>query len=96
MAEVSTDSLLGKRETSPQALQHLSNTYRSIRQNIERNVMPTNATIAAVMSLAIHDDLKGHPDRSRVHVDALERLVKLRGGLEDFEAEQVLLQKICR
>jgi hypothetical protein len=96
MSEVSMDSLLGRRETSPQALQHLSNTYRCIRQNIQKNATPSNATIAAVMSMAIHEDLKGHPDRSKIHIDALCHLVELRGGLDEFEAIQVLVQKMCR
>jgi hypothetical protein len=90
------DSLLGKQETSPRVLQHLSNTYRCIRQNIQRDVTPSNPTIAAVMSMAIHEDLRGHSERSRIHVEALYHLVERRGGLDEFEARSVLVQKICR
>jgi hypothetical protein len=96
MSEVSMDSIMGKQETSPRAIQHLYNTYRCIRQNIQKNEMPSDPTIAAVMSMAIHEDLRGHPDRSKIHVDALFRLIELRGGLDELEARQVLVQKICR
>lgn len=90
------DSLLGKQETSPRALQHLSNAYRCVRQNIQKDKMPSHSTIAAVMSMAIHEDLRGHSERSKIHVDALYHLIELRGGLDDFEPSSVLLQKICR
>jgi hypothetical protein len=96
MSEVSIDLLLGKRETSTHAVQHLSNTYRCIRRNLAKNAMPTNPTIAAVMAMAIHEDLRGHPDRSKIHVDALYSLVELRGGLDTFEARPGLVQKMCR
>jgi hypothetical protein len=95
MSEVSLDSLLGNQETS-QTIQHLNNAYRCIRQNIQKNVTPSDPTIAAVMSMAIHEDLRGHPHRSKIHVDALCRLVELRGGLDQLEAKLVLVQKICR
>jgi hypothetical protein len=90
------DSILGKRETSPQAIKHLSNSYRCIRRNLQNNTTPTDPTIAAVMSMAIHDDLTGHPERSIIHIDALCHLIKRRGGLDKFEIRQVLVQKICR
>jgi hypothetical protein len=96
MSEVCVDSLLGRNETSPQALQHLSNTYRCIKQNLEKHRTPPDSTIAAVMSMAIHEDLRGQPSRSKVHVDALERMVELRGGIGWFIDHQMLLQKICR
>jgi len=96
MSEVCVDSLLGRNETSPQALLHLSNTYRCIKQNLEKHGTPPDSTIAAVMSMAVHEDLRGQPSRSKVHVDALERMVELRGGIGWFRDHQMLLQKICR
>lgn len=96
MSEVCVDSLLGRNETSLQALQHLSNTYRCIKQNLEKYRTPPDSTIAAVMSMAVHEDLRGQPGRSKVHVDALERMVELRGGIDWFKDHQMLLQKICR
>ena len=96
MAEVNEDSLSGRHETSPRALQHLSNTYRCIKQNLERDGTPSDSTIAAVMSMAIHDDIRGQPARSKVHVDALHQMVELRGGINQFRDNRLLLQKFCR
>jgi hypothetical protein len=94
MSEVCRDSYIGKQDTSPRALHYLTNTYRCIARNLQ-NGAPSNSTTAAVMSMALHEDFRGQPKRSKVHIDALEQLVKLRGGVEAFEAVG-LLHKICR
>lgn len=96
MSEICVDAQLGKRETSPRALHHLSNTYRCLNQNLQDNVTPSDATIASVMSMAIHDDFNGHSERGKVHLDALQLMVNLRGGMAQFEANHLLTQKICR
>jgi hypothetical protein len=96
MSDVHEDSLLGRHQTSPRALWHLSNTYRCIKQNLEKHSMPSDSTVAAVMSMAIHEDLIGHPGRSKVHVEALQHIVELRGGITHFTDNQLLVQKICR
>jgi hypothetical protein len=95
MSEVCKDSFIGKQDTSPRALRYLSSTYRSIAQNIENGGVPSDSTIAAVMSMALHEDFRRQPSRSRVHIDALQRLIELRGGVKALEAV-VLLQKVCR
>jgi Fungal specific transcription factor domain len=96
MSDVHEGSLLGRNQTSPRALWHLSNTYRCIKQNLEKNSTPSDSTVAAVMSMAIHEDLIGHPGRSKVHVEALHHIVELRGGITNFTDNQLLLQKVCR
>jgi hypothetical protein len=96
MSEVCADSLLGKTEASPRALMHLSHTYRCIKQNLDKDGIPSDSTMAAVMSMAIHDVLRDQTGRSKVHVDALHRMVELRGGIAQFRDNKLLLQKICR
>ena len=48
------------------------------------------------MSMAVHGQLFGRYEKSKVHLDALERMVELRGGLEHFEGTLALLHKLCR
>ena len=96
MSSVQEDSLLGRHQTSQRALWHLSNTYRCIRQNLEKHRTPSDSTVAAVMSMAIHEDLVGHPGRSKVHLEALQHIVELCGGITDLTDNQLLRQKICR
>ena len=94
MSEVCRDTSLGTQETSQRSLSYLSKTYRCIAQNIQ-NGGATNSTVAAVMSMALHEDFRGHPDRSKIHIDALERLIELRGGVDALKAVG-LVQKVCR
>lgn len=96
MSELITDKLQDKDETSPKALHHLSATYRCISQRLQRDASPSDATIASVVSMAIHEDFKGQPARSKVHIDGLQQLVVLRGGIDFINTNILLLQKICR
>ena len=91
------DSMLGiHRNDSKEVLRHLGNTYRCINRNIQEHEMPSDSTVAAVMSMAIHEKLMGRQKSNRMHMDALCRMVSLRGGLIEFEGNKMLLQKICR
>jgi hypothetical protein len=90
------DSLMGLQQDSREVLQHLSKTYRSVNLHLQQNEVPSEATVAAVMSLAIHEDLIGQLRRKKMHMDALCTMVNMRGGLSAFECNTVLLQKICR
>ncbi|KAK2811632.1 hypothetical protein FQN50_001974 [Emmonsiellopsis sp. PD_5] len=96
MAEICGDSLIGRTDTSPRALIHLSHTYRCIGRNLENGSLPSDSTIAAVMFMAVYDDLTGQPERSKIHVEALYRMVELRGGLDQLKANRLILQKVCR
>jgi hypothetical protein len=96
MSEIIIKDLQDKHETSPRALYHLSVTYRCISERLQRDVTPSDMTIAAVVSMAIHEDFKGQPARSKVHIDGLQHLVELRGGIDYLDANNMLLHKICR
>jgi hypothetical protein len=91
------DAMLGIRQKdSKEVLKHLGNTYRCINRNIQQKEIPSDSTVATVMSMAIHEDLLGQQKRNKVHMDALCRMVNLRGGLVEFEGNKFLSQKICR
>lgn len=77
-------------------LKHLGNTYRSINRELQLNERPLDSTITAVTSLAIHENLFGQTEPTQIHLDALFKMVHLRGGLEQFEYNRFLLHKICR
>jgi hypothetical protein len=96
MSEAACDFRLGKMESSPRTLLHLSNVYRCISQNIQDHETPSDPTLAAVVSMAIHEDLRGHPARGKIHIDALERLIDLRGGIAQLRINSVVLHKMCR
>lgn len=77
-------------------LRSLANTYKAINSELETQTVPSWGTIASVMSLAMHENLFGMVGKSKLHLQALERMVQLRGGLEMFEERIPLLFKICR
>jgi hypothetical protein len=77
-------------------VQYLTNTYRAINNDLRKNDVPRLGTVAAVMSLTMHENLFGMTGKSKVHLDALVRMVELRGGLEAFEPYSALLHKVCR
>jgi hypothetical protein len=89
-------SMWGGPDNSEETLMCLSNTYHCINQDLHRNSKPSDSTVAAVMSIAIHEDLLGQSGRSEIHINALSRMVNIRGGLGGFEENKFLTQKICR
>jgi hypothetical protein len=81
---------------SQEVLKHLGNAYRCINRNLRQNEIPFDSTVAAVMGMAINEGLLGQLNTNKMHMDALRRMVSLRGGLTGFEDNKMLLQKICR
>lgn len=96
MSEAALDTRLGKQESSPRTLSHLSNAYRCISQNLKDHDTPSDPTLASVVSMAIHEDLRGHPARGKIHIDALQQLIDIRGGVDQLGINLVLLHKMCR
>jgi hypothetical protein len=77
-------------------LRSLANTYKCINAELEAQEVPSWGTIASVMSLTMHENLFGMVGKSKLHLQALERMVQLNGGLKVFEARIPLLHKMCR
>ena len=96
MSESIINDQLDNHKVSPQALRHWSNTYRCINQALRSRDALSDGTVAAVVSLTIYEDLKREPGSTSVHLDALERIVNLRGGLGGLDSNLPLVQKICR
>ena len=83
-------------EISLQRLHHLANTYRLINRDLEKTRIPSDSTIAVTVSLTIHEDLRYQFGTTKMHLNALERMVNLRGGLDRFSENWILSQKLCR
>ncbi|KAF3923873.1 hypothetical protein ABW21_db0208221 [Orbilia brochopaga] len=96
LAQSHSDYLAGLSDDSPNTVRHLANSYRSINENLTREGMPSNATIASVMSIAMHHNILRASGSAKLHIDALERMVEMRGGVHIFASHRMLLQKLCR
>jgi hypothetical protein len=86
----------GDSDNSEVILKYLSKTYRCINRDLHGNKKPSDPTVAAVMSIAIHEDLLGQSEKSEVHINALSTMVNIRGGLGEFKKNRFLIHKICR
>jgi hypothetical protein len=96
MAEVIHSNLRQSSETTSRALKHQSKTYRYITESIKRNESPSDVIMASVISMVIHEDHKLHMDRARMHLNALAKMIVMRGGMDTLESNLTLLYKICR
>jgi hypothetical protein len=76
------DYLMGGPDHPKELLMHLGKTYRYINQNIQRSHPSSVSTIVTVMSMAIHEDFFGRPKITKVHMDALSKLLIMKGGFE--------------
>lgn len=90
------DSIMNASKESQEVLKYLGKTYRGVNRRIQEDEMPADSTIAAVMSMAIHEDLLGRSKSKKAHIDALYQLVDIRGGIGAFEENKMLMQKLCR
>jgi len=88
--------VMGKDGVTELGLRSLANTYRCINKELETKDDPSLGIVASVMSLVMHENLFGMVGKSKLHLQALERMVNMKGGLSAFESHIPLLHKICR
>lgn len=90
------DSFYGfKGEDSPAATMHMVKAFRLLNQKLSGPEAVSNAVLASVVSLSIHDQMRGDYNQGRVHLEGLIRIVALRGGMGRIDKVE-LVQKICR
>ncbi|KAK6340066.1 hypothetical protein TWF730_001839 [Orbilia blumenaviensis] len=95
MAQAYTDWAQGGQGESIKVMRYLSETYRCINQKLKLEGTPDDPTVAVVMSMTMHNNLLRAPGGAKVHLNALQRMVELRGGLTSFSGI-FLIHKICR
>ncbi|RVD87093.1 uncharacterized protein DFL_005338 [Arthrobotrys flagrans] len=95
MAQALSDWRQGSQGESIKVIGYLENTYRCINEKLKKEGTPDDATVAVVMSITMHNNLLSAPGGAEVHLNALQKMVELRGGLSSFPA-MLLLHKICR
>lgn len=97
VAQHCVDTLDGRRIDSYEYHVYLANTYRCMNREFRDITMPSDPMVAAVASLLYHENTGHQLSSPKMHLDALERIVTIRGGLQCFPVEsKLLLHKICR
>lgn len=77
-----------------EALVHIAHAFRLTNGKLSSPEALKNQTMAAVVSLGLHEQLVRDYASSRIHLQGLVKIVDLRGGLVQLPRE--LAQKICR
>ncbi|KAF7924188.1 uncharacterized protein EAE97_010800 [Botrytis byssoidea] len=91
------NSLVLNREDPKIAMHHLSLAFHLINEKLSGNEAASDTTIAVVLTMSHYYRLQGQVIQGLVHLQGLERMVKMRGGISNLRREQpTLAQKIFR
>lgn len=78
-------------------MHHLSLAFRLINDKLSGNEAASDTTIAVVLTMSHYYRLQGQFSQGLVHLQGLERMVKMRGGISNLRMKQyTLAQKIFR
>ncbi|KAF7853358.1 uncharacterized protein EAF02_012012 [Botrytis sinoallii] len=79
------------------AMHHLSLAFRLVNEKLSGNEAASDTTIAVVLTMSHYYRLQGQFSQGLVHLQGLERMVKMRGGISNLKKKQyTLAQKIFR
>jgi hypothetical protein len=94
--EVCNDFYLNRPTMSPATLKHMSKAFTLVNKKLSSDEALSDATLLMVLALVIVEQLHDEPQRWRVHLQGLFRIVELRGGLAQYRDTWELAHKICR
>jgi hypothetical protein len=90
-------SYTANRDDARDAIHHLCCTFRMVNEQLSKPEIVPVPTIATVMMLAQYERHQSHNYQGLVHMNGLQRLINLRGGLLEINKDLPLLaQKIFR
>lgn len=98
MMQASNELFLGNGESSPTALYHISQTLAAVNRRLQSSEALSDSTIAIIVSLVRQEQIRNRQADSTIHFKGLARIVELRGGLDQMEAEgnALLPLKVCK
>jgi hypothetical protein len=96
LMEVCNDFYLNRPTMSPPTLKHMSKAFTLVNKKLSSDEALSDATLLMVLALVIVEQLHDEPQRWRVHLQGLFRIVELRGGLAQYRDTWELAHKICR
>jgi hypothetical protein len=91
------NNLVRKQEDPKEAMRHISQAIRLVNEKLSGKDAISNTTIAVVVMMAQYEHLQGQYRQGLVHLDGLQRIVELRGGISELKKDKPnLAQKIHR
>ncbi|KAL7908079.1 hypothetical protein GGI35DRAFT_486222 [Trichoderma velutinum] len=82
--------------SSPKALYHLSQTFNYVTSLLAGPDALSDSTIMIVVTLISQELIRKGDGALRVHLDGLQKMIQLRGGLPKLEGSTALLLKLCK
>lgn len=83
-------------KSPPKALHHISRTFAMVQERLNGDDALSDSTLAIVVSLFHQEQIRRHYAAARVHMEGLQRIVKLRGGLSTLRSSPYLMLKSCK
>lgn len=86
----------GYAQYSQAALVHQSRAYSIVNQRLRGPDNLTDSTIWIIILLINQEQLNQRFDIAKIHTQGLERVVEMRGGLEQLDHCRPLVLKLCK
>lgn len=83
-------------ENSPKVCSSLSRTFQLMNKKLSGKDALSDMTIGLTALLTVHETLRGDLNSTKIHLDGLERMITLRGGIETFRSSPSMLAKFAR
>jgi len=96
MMATTADYYYGTRDNSAIALHHLDQTVSSLKRLLEGPEATSDTTLSCVISLTLQGQVREEPWDVNLHLDGMQRIIELRGGLPVFDNNPALMQKVHR
>ncbi|RFU81113.1 hypothetical protein TARUN_1090 [Trichoderma arundinaceum] len=82
--------------SSPKALYYLSQTFNYVTRLLAGPDALSDSTIMIVVTLISQELIRKGYGALKVHLDGLQKMIQLRGGLSKLEGNPALLLKVCK
>lgn len=82
--------------TDPEILRHFSRSLHLVNERLSGRHALENSTLIAIIGLSQFERVQDNYEGALVHVQGLNRLALLRGGIAGFRDHPALMQKLFR
>ncbi|KAF2669202.1 hypothetical protein BT63DRAFT_413660 [Microthyrium microscopicum] len=85
--EASLNNISRKQEDTREATHHISKALRLVNEKLSGEDPVSNTSIAVVVIMAQFERLNNHYQQGLIHLDGLQRMVELRGGISQLRRD---------
>ncbi|CAG9981552.1 unnamed protein product [Clonostachys byssicola] len=91
-----TNEASARSGTDPEILRHFSRSLHLVNERLSGRHALDNSTLIAIVGLSQFERVQDNYEEALVHVQGLNRLALLRGGIAGFRDHPALMQKLFR